>query len=794
MVASRLSLALAALVLAAPASLAQGPAPEPLRIIRQVPGAVANPLARISVTFDRPVAGSLDRIVDAASVMKISPAVEGKLEWRDPVTIQFTPAHPLPSGATYVVAISNSFQAMDGSALGAPRTFSFRVQWPRLLGGAPVDSASHPGDMRLDQVFRVVYSAAIDTALLSRAATLDFNASCSGASRVVRLHATQRPLQPRTDQNLRWVGGGYRDPSLDSLRRVVILTPEASLPRDCAGELVLPIETDAQISQGYARWGFKTFGDFTLRSLDCAREAYCPTGPLYLSFSTPVKGADVVRHVHLNPSQRFTVGDTSRTSREWPLDTVFARRTSYTVTIDTAMRDVFGQRLSGPAAVSFRTTGFAPGVEYPYGNLLVERVGFKTLSVHHVNVDTLVVSIAPVPDSLEPRVLERFGWHDDSVLTQIAGFAREQRIATHGVQDRLGVTAVHLDAPDATVAGSPTLYVVRIKGRNKGNPDDVAASAPVALLQVTDLGVHARIAATQGTVWVTNVNDGSAKPGATVVLYDKSGKPLAMGATDARGLARLTGWQPLPRKPGDTTSGAAHFDEGYVKVTAGKDRAITAFNSYDPDLQGWNFGNDEDWGDEDGGYWGYERYPVSGAVFTERGIYRPGERVYAKAIVREGMLGALHALPGDSVRWRFHDRSDDGILLDKTVRLSSFGTADASVVLPDASPLGLYWVEIQSYRQGRWRSVGEAYYRVAEYRPPEFLVTMSGDSASRFPGDSVFPRISARYLFGAPMGRAAVTWSARIRAMYPWELRIKGFDDWYIGSNAGINWRDNEDR
>src|SRR5262245_13687196 len=78
---------------------AQGPTP--LRVIRSTPGADASPLAEISVSFDRPVAGSLDHSVDPATIFRIEPAVRGRLEWRDPVTIRLRPSATLTAGATY---------------------------------------------------------------------------------------------------------------------------------------------------------------------------------------------------------------------------------------------------------------------------------------------------------------------------------------------------------------------------------------------------------------------------------------------------------------------------------------------------------------------------------------------------------------------------------------------------------------------------------------------------------------------------------------------------------------------
>src|SRR5690606_4765443 len=111
----------------------------------------------------------------------------------------------------------------------------------------------------------------------------------------------------------------------------------------------------------------------------------------------------------------------------------------------------------------------------------------------------------------------------------------------------------------------------------------------------------------------------------------------------------------------------------------GDDRAVVGVSTYDPDLSPWRFNV---WS-----AWGRTREPVAAGVFTERGIYRPGETVYAKAIVREGPLGALRApSPGDSVRWVFYDR-EGGILEEATASLSEFGTADRAFALGRDLPL-----------------------------------------------------------------------------------------------------------
>ena len=63
------------LLLAAAAVATDGP--PPLRVIRATPAGTADPASAVTVTFDRPVAGSLDRTVDPKTVLALEPEVAG---------------------------------------------------------------------------------------------------------------------------------------------------------------------------------------------------------------------------------------------------------------------------------------------------------------------------------------------------------------------------------------------------------------------------------------------------------------------------------------------------------------------------------------------------------------------------------------------------------------------------------------------------------------------------------------------------------------------------------------------
>ncbi|HYH83503.1 MAG TPA: Ig-like domain-containing protein, partial [Longimicrobium sp.] len=723
----------------------QPPVPD-LGILRNSPDGLGDPDAVITVTFDRPVAGGLEEVVDADDVFRISPSVRGKAEWRDPVTLRFTPAEPLEPGRSYRVTIGGGFSAMDGSRLPKPHRFTFRVARARMLAGDPVGPNSEPRFLPPSPRFRVLLSSEAEPRDLLSHAEVELAATCPGGAGSVPLRLVrQRPIGTDDPEWFRYFGSTGNDSTRD-LRRVAELTPARPLPPGCAAALILPARLDS-VAGTAVRWSFSTYGPLRVLRAGCPREGGCHYGPAEILFSTPVRGTDVLRHVRLGPGRRFTVRDSAATSDHWVLEGRLAPRTAYTITVDAALTDDFRQRLAAPFATRFATPGVPPSVVYPHGRMIVERKGYGTLAVQHVNVDTLLVAVATVPERMEARFLSR-GWGGwNAGWSELAPSAERRRIPVRTARDRSGITGVRL--PDARQRGG-TLLAVRVGGRGVDTTE--SGGQPMALVQVTDLAVHARVGVDQATVWVTGVDDGRAREGVEVALHDTSGAVRASGRTDGRGIAVLSGFRPVRERARedegcDAWCGSSS-DEGYVSARSGDDRAVVGINEYDPDLSPYQFGIYNAWGEE--------RAPAAGAVFTERGIYRPGEPVYAKAIVRRGPLGGLAAPgPGDSLRWRFTGR-EGAMLLDTVVALSRFGTADRTLRLGPDLPLGQYGVEIQAKREGKWRTLGSTGYQVAEYRPPEFLVELTSTREPRFAGQPVRTTVGGRYLFGAPMAGAPV--------------------------------------
>lgn len=752
-----------------------------LKVLRVSPQNAGEATEDITVTFDRPVAGGLDSTVNPRTIFRITPRVVGKLEWRDPVTIRFHPATQLPAGVTFTVTIANTFKAMDGSRLAAPYTFRFRVKGPRVLDAIPVNQWSNPKYLTPDTRFFFLMSAPADLSLLATLVSVDAG-QCVPAKTIPLRPVRQRRIG-RTDERWRYYGDWTPDTTRD-LRRVIELVPAEPLPANCAATLSVPERADSVTSA--RTWPFHTYGPLTVDSVLCAyNSGRCPIGPARVYFGTPVSGAEVRRRVHLAPGVTINVGDTAQAYAEWSLEAELKPRTRYLLTVDSGLTDVFGQQLTTRFTKSFATTSYTPQVQYPYGRMVVERQGPRTLAVQHVNVDSLTITIVGVPESLEARVLgNEGGWGD--LWEKLKHQATVALVSVRGTPDVPKVSAVRIPAMNTARAGAATLQMIRITSPSVDTSNN--RFTPTAVVQLTDLAVHARIGAEQGVVWVTGVSDGLPRRGARVTLYDNEGKTRATAMTDAQGVARLSAYtRDTIQAQGDEAE-CEYCDysgfEGSVAAALGTDRAVVSVSRYDPDLSPWQFNVYA--------AWGADRLEQAAALFTERGIYRPGERVFAKAIVRDGLLGSLGTPRGDSLRWVFTDR-ENSVVKDTTVPLSAFGTADHAFAIPTDAPLGSYTVRVDRRRDGKWRSVATTNYRVAEYRPPEFLVSVTtGERTPRFAGDSVTATVEARYLFGAPMGRAAITWFARQRTASPWEFEIPNTEGYTVGEQ-GWWWEEERD-
>lgn len=141
-----------------------------------------------------------------------------------------------------------------------------------------------------------------------------------------------------------------------------------------------------------------------------------------------------------------------------------------------------------------------------------------------------------------------------------------------------------------------------------------------------------------------------------------------------------------------------------------------------------------------------------GYIYTDRPVYRPGDKVHFKGIVRlEGPDG--YAVPKQRTAKVFVQDDRGQRIYERDHVISGYGTFDGELDLDKAASLGYYSVQIEL---GEYPQSGSFY--VEEYKKPEYEVKVSARDPFVLQGRSAQVEIDARYYFGEPVANASVEW------------------------------------
>ncbi|WP_424952776.1 alpha-2-macroglobulin family protein [Deinococcus sp.] len=179
------------------------------------------------------------------------------------------------------------------------------------------------------------------------------------------------------------------------------------------------------------------------------------------------------------------------------------------------------------------------------------------------------------------------------------------------------------------------------------------------------------------------------------------------------------------------------------------------------------FGND--WAVSGASWNSYAAPLVKGYVYTDRPVYRPGQHVEFKAVLRKA--GSLAPLAGRSVRVTVSSPFDDE-MFRRTLTTNAYGSLSAGLDLPQGAKLGEYRFAIEpAGADADGQSDIGGTFEVQAYQKPEYAVTLSPSRARAVQGEKVSVHVSARYLFGGNVSGARVNYNVTRAPYYP-----PGFD------------------
>ena len=235
---------------------------------------------------------------------------------------------------------------------------------------------------------------------------------------------------------------------------------------------------------------------------------------------------------------------------------------------------------------------------------------------------------------------------------------------------------------------------------------------------------------------VVNATDGQPVPGAKIVLYDRNYDDKT-GKFKRVIHARMT----------TDDQGEAYFKnvDGNVLISTSNDKFTPAKDIYLSRARYYEKKDDE------------TKYQL----FTDRAIYRPGQKVHATAVSYIVKKGLDASVPGKSMELKFILRDANWKqVAEQKATTDEYGTASVDFELPQEGQTGMYHVSVNNRANSS--------FRVEEYKRPTFEITFPKVNEKYNWGDTVVVKASAKTYAGVPVQGAKVEYQVTRRNQLWW--------------------------
>ena len=415
--------------------------------------------------------------------------------------------------------------------------------------------------------------------------------------------------------------------------------------------------------------------------------------------------------------------------------------TRYQVTFRAGLPAANGETMARDVPLTLYVRDRDPQVRFPGRSYVLPRGADAALPVETVNLSALDLQLRRVSDrNLLRAIQDRYfgkplsGWQEQNFSADVAediwtGTADVQNTLNADMTTRLPMGGVLSDLP-------PGIYTLtaRIPGE-----DEYDSAGATQWFVLSDLGLTTWQGNDGLTVAVRGLGDAAARAGTQVQLISKANAVLGTAITDADGFATFA--PGLTRGNGASAPAllvakAGEADIGFLPLTD------PAFDLSDRGVAGRP-----------------PAPPVDTFLTTDRGAYRPGDVIYATALLRDAEVKAIPGLPLTAILTR-----PDGVEYSRV--LSAQPQAGGHVFeLPVGltAPRGTWRLSLKSDQDAD--PLASQTVLVEDFLPERIDATLTLPDAPISLGDRPPLTVDARYLFGAPGANLTVEGDVRLRAL-----------------------------
>ncbi len=710
--------------------------------------------ATITVLFNRPVV-SLTTIAEQAALpqpLVFNPPIEGKGTWLNTSIYVFEPSQPLQAGTAYQGKVAAGLQDTLGALLDVDYAWTFSVAVPVVKFISP---ATGTGNVDLRTPISVTFSQKMDHA--SAEAAFSIVPAARGSFRWADEERSPDQGAPVSAQQR----GPNVAPNLQ-LGEVMAFVPDEDYQRDIDYGVSMNAGAKAAAGSGTTQDATRTvFKTIPLPSIISTRPAdgegkHDPQSGFAIRFSTPMSVATILPNLRFDPAISLTevYSYYDEYNNEFNLSANLKPSTAYKVRIGGAITDKYGIALRQALGANDTEVRFSTGPLYPF--VAFQNSGFvgtynaalpTQLFASYRNVTRLNLELAKLSVQQFYDLSGSENSYDKLRLFKAdeKALLRTWTTQTDGVLNESKNVKLSLDQAGGSL---PTgIYLLTLSA-----PELVAVDKnfqPVRhILIVGNLHITLKRGDRDGLAWITDLQSGQPVPDVAVSFRNNTFNEVVTATTsseaDTLGQAFVT--FPQSYRPANVLyavvgePGAANFGIAWSEMSQG-------INVYDFSLPG-----------------RYQAEPHFAYLYTDRPIYRPGQMVFFKGVVRTDD-DARYSVPTDTPKVDLAISNQQGqAVYSRTVELNVNGTFSGEFALDNAAAVGQYYLQacIQNLNVGKDESPCSYYgvsFLVSAYRAPEFEIGLTADKQDYLAGETVNMTLDAKYFFGGNVANAKVNWT-----------------------------------
>jgi len=668
-----------------------------LSLVQGLPAVDANdvdPTSAIVAAFNQPVVALGADPGSLPTGFTLTPAVDGSGEWINTSTYIFYPQPAMSGGASYQVSINPKLISTAGSPLESAPDWSFTTVLPRLVSAQPAESSVN---VYLDTNVQLNFSYPMDSASVEA----NFLLQARDGS----------PVEGQSSWNEDFT--------------TFTFTPTELLQRDTTYWVSLSAEAAAlggtQLGEPISlSWNTvpELFISGSVPSEGGTKDIY---EGIRIFVSSHLSNDNIDKYISINPSVSNLSSWMDNDQMEIYIYGGFDPEVNYTLTVSPELTDLWGSSLGQAFKLHFRTGPLNPSVQFPY-------TGDSTfLTTEDTGVLARVTNISSIPLSVGTMttadLTQMFGDNGYDFRQNFIPSDAESWTFYPEVPHNKSTTVTIPISPDGKPR-SPGLYFMRIK-----EPDTYGYTNSL-ILAISHYQTTLKLSPTDAFVWAIDMDTNTPGANLPVTVYNQSGEVLVSGVTDTSGVFQ-----------GPISAYQDPYDASYVMLGAqGEDNFGFAMSHWNEGVSPWDFKVPSDY------------YPsgLLAYVYTDRPIYRPGDTVHFRLIVRQVSNG----------RYSLPDISSYKLVLNDTLGqqvasfdlpLSGFGSAHGEYNLPSGAVPGTYGLLNPDDYSG-------VFFQVADYRKPEINLKVAFQATDVISGTTLLAEVNARYFFDAPAGNMPIHW------------------------------------